>query len=424
MPKLSLYRPEKSKDYMFMDRIILEQFQVGGVDVLIHKYIGPIDPSDPSKALGETSIQDVLFLENRDRKYDSSVYTIRGHYATQDLDFNLSQFGLFMQNDTIFLSVHINNSVNQVGRKIMSGDVIELPNLIDDYAANEFAKSLKRFYVVEDVSRSAEGFSATWYPHLYRLKLKPIVDSQEFKDILDRPVEDDTYAGEWFEGLTYYPGQVVKYRGTLYEVTAETTGNQPPNTDFFKLSVDNTVRDMMSTYNIEMAINAAVVAEAEAAAPTSGYDTAHYYTLALDDQGRPALTTVDTTYTDASQDTTFADQISPPPLRDGYTGYLLGDGLPPNQSISLYGQGIAFPEFSADGDFFLRTDYLPNRLFRFNGKRWLKYKDAVRQTMSNTDTRQTYRTSFVNNDNVTVVNGVEMPEQQSLSKALKPRADY
>ncbi len=186
MPRLSLYRPQKGADYKFIDRTVYEMFQVGGVDVLLHKYIGPQDPSDPNKAMGETTIQDVLFLENRDRKYDADIYNLRGVYSAQDTDFNLSQFGLFLQNDTVFLTVHINNSVDTIGRKVMSGDVVELPNLKDEYALNDFKSALKRFYVVDDVNRAAEGFSAVWYPYLYRLKLKPIVDSQEFKDILTR----------------------------------------------------------------------------------------------------------------------------------------------------------------------------------------------------------------------------------------------
>jgi hypothetical protein len=50
------------------------------------------------------------------------------------------------------------------------------------------------------------------------------------------------------------------------------------------------------------------------------------------------------------------------------------------------------------GDVFLRTDFLPNRMFRFDGRRWIKQEDNVRMTMSNSDdNRQTQRTGFVNN---------------------------
>ena len=141
-------------------------FQVGGTDALVHKYLGPGDPI-PGQSTPTTpqydgtnpfQIQDLLFLENRDRKYDPDVYVLRGVYNLQDIDFNLSQFGLFLQNDTIFITFHINDTVEKLGRKIIAGDVIELPHLKDEWALNDLSFALKRFYVVEEVNRAAEGF--------------------------------------------------------------------------------------------------------------------------------------------------------------------------------------------------------------------------------------------------------------------------
>jgi hypothetical protein len=399
MPRLSNYKPERGNDYKFIDKTIYEQFQIGGVDVFFHKYLGPADPSDPNKATSPTTIQDVLFLENRDRKYDPTVYVMRGVYNVQDIDFNLSQFGLFLQNDTIFMTVHINNSVETMGRKIMSGDVIELPHLIDDFAANNFAYGLKRFYVVEEINRAAEGFSVTWWPHLYRLKLKPIVDSQEFKDILDTPQNADNYAGDYDSSKTYYPGQVIKSAGVLYTVTAQCTNTEPPNAAFFTTQDPSTnLRAMMSTFSIEQLLNDSVVAAAEADAPAAGYSTKNYYTLALDEKGKAALTTVDNLDINID-DVDFAGDESPAPLKSGYKGYMLGQGTPPNGLP--FGFGIAFPPESAIGDFYLRTDYLPNRMFRFNGSRWTVFEEDVKMTLTNTDTRYTQKTGFINNTNIT-----------------------
>jgi hypothetical protein len=395
MPRLSLYRPEKGNDYKFMDKTIYEMFQVGGTDVFVHKYLGPVDPTDANKATTPTTIQDVLFLENRDRKYDSTVYILRGVYNVQDIDFNLSQFGLFLQNDTIFMTIHINNTVETLGRKIMSGDVVELPHLIDDYALNDFALSLKRFYVVEDINRAAEGFAVTWWPHLYRLKLKPILDSQEFKDILDMPQNTDNFAGDYDSSKTYYPGQIIKSNGILYTVTQQCTGIEPPNVDYFTpLNPNDNLRALMSTYDIELGINQGVVAEAEADSPLSGYNTQNFYTIQLDENNNVALTTVDSSnvYIDSAN---TSDARNPTPDKSAYTGYLPGGNIPPNGAP--FGFGIQFPENAALGDYFLRTDYLPSRLFRFDGRRWIKYEDDVRMTLTNNDDRQTQRTSFVNN---------------------------
>jgi hypothetical protein len=199
MPRLSIYKPEKGNDYKFFDRNIKEMFTVGGTDLHLHKYLGPhtqgdsgkdgpSSPTQPNYAPSETNertIQDLLFLENRDRQYSSDIYTIRGIYNVQDIDFNLSQFGMFLQNDTIFLTVHLNDVVERIGRKPMSGDVIEFPHMKEDYSLDATIPiALKRYYVIEDVNRAAEGFSQTWWPHLLRLKLKTLVDSQEFRDII------------------------------------------------------------------------------------------------------------------------------------------------------------------------------------------------------------------------------------------------
>ena len=384
MPRLSLYKPEKGKDYTFLDKQILEMFTVGGTDIHVHKYLGTKNPSEADAtadqprydAVKETNIQDMLFLENRDRKYDPDIYTMRAIYNVQDIDFDLSQFGLFLQNDTLMMTVHINSSVKTLGRKIMSGDVIELPHLKDEYALNDHTVALKRFYVVEDVNRAAEGFSPTWYPHLYRMKLKQIVDSQEFKEILDLPAEEGS---------------------------------------------DNTLRDLLSTYEKEMQINNAVIAQAEADASKSGYDINHYYTLATNDDGTVALSTADETEIDASSVGTNASDVHDKPSRNGYQGYLLGDGIPPNGAP--YGMGIQFPNQPETGDYFLRTDFMPKRLFKYKGDRWVKMEDDVRMTLTNTDTRSTQKGTFVNNTKESTIGGDQVKERQSLSKALRPKAD-
>ena len=79
---------------------------------------------------------------------------------------------------------------------------------------------------------------------------------------------------------------------------------------------------------------------------------------------------------------------------------------------------------------------MPNRLFRYDGKRWVKYEDNVRMTMSNIgssdaasgvfagkDVRDTYKTDFINNTRQDTIDGHVTTERQSLSQALKPKAD-
>ena len=400
MPRLSLYRPEKGNDFRLIDRVINEQFQVGGTDIFIHKYLGPQDPEEgqatPSTPVNgneipELGIQDVLFMENRDRKYDPDVYSTRGIYTMQDIDFNLSQFGFFLTNDNIMITFHLRATVELLGRKIMAGDVLELPHLKDEYALGDDMVALKRFYVVTDVARPATGYSQTWFPHLLRAKCEPLVDSQEFKQILDQ----DSGDGE------------------------------------------NSLRDVLSTYNKNIEINNQIIAQAEEDAGLSGYDTDHYYILPIKEDGQ-TLDMRDTTDTDvdASYDGTAADASSTfvTPEKYVYISYLQGDGKPPNGAP--YSFGIEYPINPGIGAYHLRTDYLPNRLFRFDGKSWVFVENNVRMTMTNkpvdgvpapdAQTRHTQLGSFINNNNTATIAGKVVQERQSLSKALKrqkPEAD-
>jgi hypothetical protein len=380
---------------------------------------------------------------------------MRGVYSLQDLDFNLSQFGLFLQNDTVFITFHINDTIEKLGRKLISGDVIELPHLKDDHALNDFQFALKRFYVIEEVNRAAEGFSVTWYPHLYRAKCKPLVDSQEFKEILDQVANKDAMVGTYNAAVTYYPGDVVTgLDGKHYTVLQEVTGVAPPNAVYYELA--DSLRNIMSTYEKEMQITQAVLDQAEADAPRSGSDTTQFYTLTVDENQLPVLVSADTSQLDASLETQATDEdgnllynTDGTPVYvgataatallssevSGYNGYLVGGGVPPNGAP--FTAGIAFPIAPADGQFCLRKDYFPYRLFRYNGSRWVKVEDKVRMTMSNLgpsdvgvsdqfegkDVRLTQKAGFINNTNTATIDGHTVKERQSLSKALRPEAD-
>ena len=395
MPRLSLYKPEKGNDFKFIDRIINEEFQVGGTDCFIHKYLGPVNPeegnSSPaipnnSNAIPELGIQDLLFMENRDRHYSSDVYVIRGIYTMQDLDFNLSQFGLFLNNDNIMINFHLRSSYDALGRKIMAGDVIELPHQKDEFALDDSVVALKRFYVVSEVTRPASGYSQTWYPHLVRAKCQPLVDSQEFKEILDA----DSGAED-----------------------------------------GSTLRDLLSTYKKNIEINNQIIQQAQADVEASGYQTDQLYVTPVNPT--TGLVSVNDASTDESiNGSSLLDSsaVLNTPTNNYYIGYLTGNGIPPDGIP--YGFGITFPSGSATGDFFLRTDYLPNRLFRFDGKHWIKYEDNVRMTTSmlgetQTDNpilvRRKQKASFVNNINTSTIAGAIVPEKQALSQVLKPKAD-
>lgn len=288
MPRLSLYRPNKQDDYRFLDRTIAEQFTAGGTDLYIHKYLGPqtgntsTDFTQPNyDELNPLNIQDLLFLENRDRVYDKNIYRLRGHYNVQNLDFDLSQFGLFLNNDIIFITVHYNDMIDLVGRKLMVGDVLELPHLLDYNPLNEtIPVALKRFYQITDSNYASEGFSQTWYPHLWRIKCEPLVNSEEFSDILKEPINQDNYLGNWDKDKTYPPGYTINFGDKIYESIIEVpAGVTPPNATYWKEIDNGSLADILSTYNKNIAINNAQLEEAKRLVPKAGYDTSKLYVV-------------------------------------------------------------------------------------------------------------------------------------------------
>lgn len=369
MARLSLWKDGKhTNDYKFLDRRISEMYTIGGTGILLHKYLGPIEQTGSTDATqpnytnqSEQNIQDLLFLENRDRKYDTSVYTMRGIYQVQDNSFDLSQFGLFLQTGTLFMTFHMNDMVDLIGRKIMNGDVIELQHLTDYNSLDTSVPvALKRFFVVSDGQFGSEGFSPTWWPHLWRIKLNPLTDSQEYKDILNT-------------------------------IKVDTNGDG---------TEDTPISDILSSIQKYQNINDAVIAQAEVDVPKSGYDTTGLY--------------VKSRKTPDMAENTPEYKVQ---------GYLTGDATPPNGGA--VSAGIVFPAGPDVGDYYLRLDYVPNRLFRYDGKRWIKIEDAVRTNLTPGATdNKTVRSSFVNDTSTYTDNsGGTHTTLQGLSNILRPKAD-
>jgi hypothetical protein len=393
VPRLSLWKDGKhSNDYKFLDRRVSEMFTLGGTGILCHKYLGTFSANVADATATQPvyqnqsaqNIQDLLFLENRDRKYDPDVYVMRGIYQVQDNSFDLSQFGLFLQTGTLFMVFHINDMIQNLGRRIVNGDVLELQHLTDYNALDDsIPVALKRFFVVSDCQFASEGFTPTWWPHLWRVKLNPMTDSQEYKDILNTMLSDPNNA------------------------------NSAP------------IGDYLSSLQQYQAINDAIILQAEADVPNSGYDTSTLYTKSvMPEDGRPAdppgTGTSDSSNVNVDTTSVSADQIALSSTAK-VSAYMSGDGTAPNgQAV---GNGIAFPVYPTIGDYFLRLDYLPNRLFRYDGSRWNKIEDVARTSLT-PGAAQTQLGNFINNDNTwTDASGQTRKERTSLSKALKPKAD-
>lgn len=434
MPRLSLYRPNRTRDYQFLDRTISEMYTVGGLDIYVHKYLGPQTGGDDSALSGNgdatqpiydelnpLNIQDLLLLENRDRVYADDIYVMRGVYTHTDVDFDLTQFGLFLNNDTLFITFHYNDMIDTLGRKLMNGDVIEVTNLIDYHPLNPATpKALPKYYVIQDANYATEGMSQTWMPHTWRVKATPLNNQQEYKSILDKPFVSENI---WDNGNYYPMGWVTNYGDVYYQAIKNTpAGIDITNTEYWQQYTPQSISDGMSTRPKDNQINDAILQQADVEVPLSGYEVGQFYLMsenAIGQTGNPTSMTTDGGETvDGTQG---GMSVSP----DAYVvGYLTGSTVPPNGLPVT--SGVTFPVQPVDGDYCLRLDYFPNRLFRYNStvKRWIKQESGVRTDLNNGPTNATLRSSFVNNTyTVNTTDLGAIPSRQSLSDLLKPKAD-
>ena len=433
MPRLSLWRDNRSSDYQFLDRTISEMYTVGGLSIYVHKYLGPIVDNSQNPGNADATlpvydsenplfIEDLLLLENRDRAYDPDIFIMRMVYRTQDVDFDLTQFGLFLNNDTLFLTTHYNNMIDTFGRKLMAGDVIEVPNLKDYNPLNTgLVRALPRYYVIQDANFASEGFSQTWLPHLWRIKATPMVASQEFQQIINQPFMPENI---WDNGNFYPANEIVNDGGTYYQAKQPVPpGTDIGDTDYWELiTTPDTIGEKQSTRTRDLEINDAILVQAQVEVPLSGYDTVKFYILPTNTIGQPAGDGLTADMTGPSVDGTQPGEGITPDS-DGYTlGYLTGDGIAPNGLPVT--PGVSFPPNPALGDYALRLDYFPNRLFRYNGRAWAKIEDKVRTDLDLSPTALTQRSSFVNNTyTVPTTDMGNIPSRQSLSQILKPQAD-
>jgi len=322
----------------------------------------------------------------------------------------------------LFITFHYNDMIDTFGRKLMSGDVIEVPNLADYHPLdNTLVKSLPRYYVIQDANFASEGFSVTWLPHLWRVKATPMVNAQEYSQIINQPFMPENI---WDNGNFYPAGTIVNYGNTYYQASQ----NVPAGTDITDtaywtvITNPNTVGDKQSTRPKDLAINDAILTQAYHDVPLSGYDNVKFYILPTGPNGEPgpAGLTADDTF--PTVDTTESgDGITPKGF--GYVqGYLTGSTHAPNGLPVT--PGVAFPPNPVLGNYCLRLDYFPNRLFRYNGRAWLAITDNVRTDLDYATESLTQRSSFVNNTYTVPTTDIgNIPSRQSLSQILEIQPD-
>jgi hypothetical protein len=300
----------KNKDSQFISGINRQIIEFGGVVCYIWKLLGTYDQSSANgkpgtqldEAWGELDddgnligIQDTILGENRDRKYSENSIRLKGTYAVSENELDYARFGMALLGDIIQIEFHKEDMVEKVGRRLKPGDVIEMVHLRE---IGEDGTIANRYYEVDNIARSPSGYDHTYQYHILAATLKPIRDSQEFIDLMER---EDEYG--------------------------------------------RTLQDQISNRKYLEGLTAKNQDAANEQAYTTNYDTTPLY---ITDEG----------------------QIVPHIWTD--------DGEPPNGRPVT--QVTSFPSTPTEGDYVVRIDFFPNKLYRYQSGKWLlKEKDTKRE---------------------------------------------
>jgi len=387
MPRISLWNPVKGHDFNFTDRVVGENLRISGDGILVHMYEGPTTDSAGSTDTSLTTIQDVLFLTNNNRKYNPNVIELRGHHVPQDVNYDLSQFGIFLSSDVIRIQFHYNDMLDALGRKLIAGDVLEFPSL-RDVPIFDNAVGINRYYVVQDALYAAGGYGQKWFPHIWLVRAKLMTASQEFNEIIEQAASGQTAGGV---------GQGIGIMPDGFTEVSDAAGNPG-------IGCNPDIKNSLSLFCKIIGITDAIVAEAESNAffDPKFFESANLY-IYLNEQGYPIIG----------------------------SNYFSGDGSPPNLSTDnaqnlvpsgpLVGAGVEFPPGMADGQYYLRIDYYPERLFQKQGN---CYKLIEVNVLKSWTAYNRVLDTFIDNNTDTVMpNGVVVPEKQAVSQVVKQKVD-
>lgn len=126
------------------------------------------------------NVQDIFFLENRDRDYAQSSLTVRCQYSPFDPLGDMGKFGFNILDQYAFTCA-FSAMVEKLGRPIIIGDVLEV---CPEAAYDQNMNVVKKFLEVTDAGWSAEGYSPGWTPLIYRFTAQQLIPSQEHRDII------------------------------------------------------------------------------------------------------------------------------------------------------------------------------------------------------------------------------------------------
>lgn len=355
-----LYQKQAGKDYAYIDRVCRSQIEMGGCLLNIYRWEAVKKSDGTIVPIAQCKVGDPILNENAGRIYSHVTIDMYGAMRMNTPQFSFSFSGLsLLDGDEKEITFHYNSMIDQVGRKIMVGDVIEMTWFRDNDVLGS-DRSVNKFYVVTNAQVDEQGWDPHWGYHLWKIKCKPMPFSPEFEDLING---DDPKGGE--DGF--------------YEPTGSGEGGGG-------IDEDMTDQGTLEEQNDE------VLKEAEKQVAFREYDT---HNLLLDD---------------------------PTPYKNAKGQWVVhgNDGISQDKTCREIPFGNYFPkaEEVKDGDYFLRIDFEVPRLFKridqgenrgwklweFDRRpKWFGVPDKLRLALNNDE-------SFTNETGETVQVRQEMDE--------------
>lgn len=190
-----LYQKERSQNYNYIDRVVKSYLEQGGGLFHIYPMKAIVDNNGKEHEIGSSGfyVTDAVFNENSKRKYSRETFDLWGVTMMNTPTFSFNFDGLsLLDGDQKEISFHYNSMVAQLGRKILVGDVIEW-SWLRDLDILGYDEAANKFYQVTSSERDEKGWAANYKYHLWKVKCKPITNSPEFEDLFNHDKENDFY---------------------------------------------------------------------------------------------------------------------------------------------------------------------------------------------------------------------------------------
>ncbi len=292
------------KNSAFISKLVKSHIDMGGVLMYVYRYSGPVaQDRDVNGVLLDTKgsaktgtdigsfmpVQDTVLMENRDRIYDfEDIRRLRGVYQVSQYELEYARFGAMLSNDSLTVEFHAGDVEKELGRRLILGDVIEMPHLRD---VSIDGRAMNKWYEVSSVVWSPQGIDAMYIRHVLGVVLRPLKHQQEFLMLFEK------HKDEYGQSLT-------DTNSNLHTMLAITGTN--------KNIADETV-------------------------PTTGSDTSLFWYDPRDRTREPDLFT---------------------------------DDLKPDNGEIPVGTGNSFPSDANEGDWYVRDDFEPPRLYKLVNNAW------------------------------------------------------